>query len=195
MLPVSAAPTNLTRGLVSRVAALAAHTHRLHADARGRWRPDLGPGRLDADLTSALEVCAFAIPQLTTLGACAAGVERRLASTGTAASSSAPTDSMDDFAQQVALADLALAAHARVHRLDRHAHRHEVVCASQAELHHLAERIKDGHERGFLTPPIAALAESLAQAVQLAEHDRQGFRDAAVDWSASAVTLYAVATL
>jgi len=102
---------------------------------------------------------------------------------------------MDEFAQHVALADLALAAHARAHRLDRSAHRDEVECVSNAEIHLLAERISDGHERGFLAPLIASLAESLAQAVEHAGRDRQRFHDAAVDWSASALTLYAVATL
>lgn len=194
MLPVSAAPTNQIPLLSSRVGALAVNVRTLHASARGR-RFEFGRTSLDSDSASAIEICAIAIPHLTTLGESAANVERLLAAPQSAASRSASAHLLDEFAPQVVLADLALVAHARTHRLDRVAHRDEVSLVTQAEICHVATRIDEGHERGYLAPPIAALAESLAQAIRCADHDSQTFRSAAVDWNASALSLYAIATL
>ncbi len=188
---VSDAPQYETTSLAARIVVLVANIPRLHVAARGSANLAVGPSNLDRDTTNALDVCAFAIPYLTTLTSRAAFAERSVTANLAAARPGARTAA--EFAAHVGLADVALYADARSHGLDRNAHRSHVSLAAQAELVVLAERIADGHERGFLTPSVAMLAESLARAVQCAEHDREAFRDAAVDWGASALVLYAIA--
>jgi hypothetical protein len=141
-------------------------------------------------------VCSSAVPYLTTLVACGARVERAIVGAGAGdASTPRADDPAAEFAAHVALADLALQAHARSHGVDRRAHRDQVTLVAQAEVQLLAERVEEGHERGFVTGPVTMLAESLARALRCAEHDREAFREAAVDWGASALALYALATL